>query len=296
MPVRATASAAPVSGVAAGVPFLAIPPATGPRPSTPVVVAWHLMDPPRTEAAFAAALPLADLEAWRIYLGLPLCGARLPAGGAEELMRLGYSDAVMNLQGPIASQGAAEFPAAFEHLRGLLGLGDGPLALAGGSMGSAVAALVMTKAAPAAGRAVAAAVLISPMVQLREAVEATGRRFGVTYPWGPASLEVAARLDFVARAEEIVRAGQPAVQLVVGADDDAAGFLDPAQQLRGALAGRYDDASRVDLVVVPGMGHALAEEPGIEPAPQTPAAAAVDQHATAWLRRHLVPAATEVAR
>ena len=50
----------PVTGTAAGVPFLAVPPPV-PRPSAPVVVAWHLMDPPRTEAAFAAALPLRRL-------------------------------------------------------------------------------------------------------------------------------------------------------------------------------------------------------------------------------------------
>ena len=41
------------------------------------------------------------------------------------------------------------------------------------------------------------------------------------------------------------------------------------------------------LTVVPGLEHALADEPGVEPAPQTPAAAVVDRHATAWLRQHL---------
>ena len=86
--------AAPTSGVAAGVPFLAIPPSTESRAAAPVVVAWQLMDPPRTEAAFAAAVPLAGLDAWRIYLGLPLTGSRLPPGGVDELMRFGYEDAV----------------------------------------------------------------------------------------------------------------------------------------------------------------------------------------------------------
>jgi dienelactone hydrolase len=284
-------SVQPVRGIAAGVPFLALAPASG-DPDAPVVVAWHLMDPPRTEAAFAAALPLSGLDAWRIYLGLPMCGERLPEGGAEELMRLGYEDAVMNLQGPIAAQGAAEFPAALAALRARLGFRHGALALVGGSMGSAVAALALTEAAPAAGEPVAAAVLISPMVQLRAAVEATGRRFGVTYPWAPGSLEVAARLDFIARAKEIAATGQPALQLIVGEEDDAPGFLAPAQQLQTTLAAHYDDGTRVELVVVPGMGHALAEEPGTEPAPQVPAAEAVDRHATAWLHRHLRPAGT----
>ena len=185
-----SAAPRPVSGTAAGVPFLALPPPGRARPGAPVVVAWHLMDPPRTEAAFAAALPMAGLDAWRIYLGLPMCGARLPAGGQDELMRRGYADAVLNLQGPIAAQGAEEFPAALAELRTALDLGDGPLALLGGSMGSAVALLVLTETAPVAEIPVRAAVLVSPMVQLRPAVDATGRRFGVSYPWGATSLAV----------------------------------------------------------------------------------------------------------
>jgi hypothetical protein len=40
-------------------------------------------------------------------------------------------------------------------------------------------------------------------------------------------------------------------------------------------------------VVVAGMGHALAEEPGVEAAPQTPAAAEVDRLASEWLGDHL---------
>jgi alpha-beta hydrolase superfamily lysophospholipase len=202
-------------------------------------------------------------------------------------MRLGFEDAVLNLQGPIATQGAAEFPSVLTELRSRLGFGRGPLALLGGSMGSAVAELVLTETAPAVGEPVAAAVLISPMVRLRDAVDATGRRFGVAYPWGPESLPLANRMDFVARADEIVQAGQPAIQLIVGADDDAAGFLEPARRLQSALRSTYDDPSRVDLVEVPGMGHALADEPGTEPSPQSATAVAVDEHASTWLRRHL---------
>ena len=280
------ARSAPITGVAAGVPFLAVPPAASGR-NTPVVIAWHLMDPPRTEAAFAAALPLAGLQAWRIYLGLPMCGARLPAGGADELLRLGYEDAVLNVQGPIATQGAAEFPAALAQLRDRLGLTDGPLGLVGGSMGSAIAGLVMAETGPAAGIAVAAAVLFSPITQLRAAVDAIGRRYGITYPWGAASLEVAHRLDFVSRADEIAAAGPPAIRLVVGGADDREGFLVPAREFQTALSSRYADPSRVDLVVVPGMAHALAEEPGIEPAPQIEHAATVDRHTVQWFRQHL---------
>ena len=65
------------------------------------------------------------------------------------------------------------------------------------------------------------------------------------------------------------------------------GFHAPAQRLRAALADRYADPERVQLRVVPGMGHALAAEPGVEPAPQTPEAATVDRYAVDWLHQHL---------
>jgi pimeloyl-ACP methyl ester carboxylesterase len=67
--------------------------------------------------------------------------------------------------------------------------------------------------------------------------------------------------------------------LVVGEDDDRA-FRESAAALASALG-------QSELVSVPGMGHALAEEPGLEPAPQTPHAAVVDGHAVRWFERHL---------
>jgi len=41
------------------------------------------------------------------------------------------------------------------------------------------------------------------------------------------------------------------------------------------------------LVTLPGIRGALADEPGIEPAPQTPDAARVDKAVTDWFRRSL---------
>ena len=57
-------------------------------------------------------------------------------------------------------------------------------------------------------------------------------------------------------------------------------MLEPAAALHAERPG-----SRLETV--PGMGHALAEEPGLEPAPQTAHAAAVDRIAAAWLGPHL---------
>jgi hypothetical protein len=252
-------------GTAAGVPYVALPPETD-RAGAPVVVGWHLMDPPRSEAALAAALPLAGLDAWRIYLGLPLTGERAPAGGLE---KFAYQDAVLNVFGPLGFGAAAEFPAAYAALRREFRFAERPAVL-GGSQGALVAQQVAT-ATP-----VQALVLVSPVTRLRAVVTANQRRYGLTYEWTPPSDYVADTFDFVARAAELTA---PAL-LVVGEHDDADGVLEPAAALHAALPG-----SRLETV--PGMAHALAEEPGLEPAPQTPHAAAVDRIAVDWLRTHL---------
>lgn len=71
----AAAAGLPITRLADGVPYVALPPE---GEGAPLVVAWHLHDPPRSERAMAAVLPLKGLPAWRVYLGLPLSGSRLP--------------------------------------------------------------------------------------------------------------------------------------------------------------------------------------------------------------------------
>jgi len=264
-----------VTGTAAGVPFLAVPPAGDPA-AAPVVVAWHLLSPPCTPEAFAAAVPLAGLDAWRIYAGLPLSGKRLPAGGYDEVMRLGYTDAVRYLQYPIPRDAAAEFPALFAVLRERFGFGDVPVGLVGGSAGSAAALLALVHGA---GPRITAAAVVSPITQLKAATDATGRVFGVAYPWDAETLAMVAELDFVARADELAATGV-ALRIVVGAQDDAEGFRAPAEALHAALPAS-------DLVTVDGLGHDLAEAPGTEPAPQLPKAAEVDALVVDWLAPRL---------
>jgi pimeloyl-ACP methyl ester carboxylesterase len=258
------------TGVAAGVPYVLRAPA-GRRVDAPVVLAWHLMDAPRTEAAFAAALPLEGLDAWRIYFGLPLCGSRSP--GDEEVMRRAFAEPVLQMHDPVNADAVAELPAAFAAVRAEHGIGDGPVGVLGGSAGAGVAGGV----ALAGDVPVRAAVLVSPLVQLRPAVAYLGRLFGRPYEWTPESDAVADRMDLVARADEL---GDLPVRAIVGEEDDADAFLHPAQALAKALPAG-------EVLTVPGMGHALAEEPGLEPAPQTPHAAEVDAHAVAWFRQHL---------
>ena len=188
-------------------------------------------------------------------------------------MRLGAEDAVMNLYGPIAFGSVEELGPAFAELRERLGLESDRIGVMGASQGAATAQLVVAEPR----LTVSAAVLVSPVIRLRRTVEAMERRFGVAYPWSDESNAVADRLDFVARAPEIA---WPPTLLVLG-EKDYPGFHEAAAELAAALG------DRSKLVAIPGMPHALVEEPGMDPAPQTPHAAEVDRHAVEWFRRYL---------
>jgi hypothetical protein len=198
-------------GEAAGVPFVAVPPDEAVN-DAPSVVVWHLLDPPRSETAMQAALPMAGLAAWRVYLGLPMSGTRLPQGGLEAFFQLGYEDAVLRQFEPIVRGAVTEFPAALADLRERFGIGRGPLGLIGGSAGALVALSVLTETdVPVSGVA-----LVSPATRLASIVVANERRFEVTYPWTDRSRAIAGRLDFVARADEVAARDVPLL-LVVGA-------------------------------------------------------------------------------
>jgi pimeloyl-ACP methyl ester carboxylesterase len=271
----------PTRGTAAGVPYVALPP-EGNAATAPLVVAWHLGSPPRSEMAMAAALPLRGLEAWRVYLGLPMLGRRLPEDGLDEYFRRFREDLVLNVFEPVTRQAVAEFPAALAELRERLPIGNGPLGLVGGSLGTSVAQSLLTDT----DLPVSAIALVSPVIRLASVVGRYERLWDFSYSWSERSRAVAERLDFVTRADELA-AREAATLLVVGADDDAEGFRDPAEELRTALSRRSPE--RTALVQIPGMGHPLAEDPGLEPAPQTAHAAQVDAAIVDWFHRHLNP-------
>jgi len=260
------------------VPYVAVPPAGGERPDAPVVVGYHLLDAPRTEVAFAAAVPLAGLDAWKLYFGLPMSGSRMPAGGRAELWRLVSEDPVRNVYRHVVLGALAEFPAAFAAARARLGIADGvPVGVMGGSMGGAVAQLVLAEGGPP----VRAAVLINPVVRLRETIDALSVLHDTTYAWADDTAAIADRVDFVRRAPEISGA---AIRYVTGADDMVDAIVKPV----GAVVSELERlGATVDWQVVPEMAHALADEPGLDAAPQTPQAAAVDRLAVAWFRQHL---------
>jgi dienelactone hydrolase len=268
-----------ITGTAAGVPFTALPPTGSGDGPAPLIVTWHMLDAPRTDAAFAAALPMAGLPAWRVHLGMPMCGARMVDGRLDAVVELARTDALLAFLAPFTRQAAEEFPAALSALRDQLPVQDGPVSLLGASLGGAVALQVLT-----AGTPITAVALVNPAVRIRSVVGLVEGLAGHPYAWTAQAEETADELDFVARAADIP--AQPPLLLVSGERDhpelrtDAAALVD-------ALRERYARPDEVELVTVPGLAHPLAEEPGLEPAPQLPTARAVDEILTRWFVRQL---------
>jgi pimeloyl-ACP methyl ester carboxylesterase len=252
--------------MAGEVPFTLLPPASGAGPA-PVVVVWHMMDAPCTNAAFAAALPLSGVDAWRLYVGMPWCGKRAYPQGYE----LSRRDPMMLYVDPVVRQAVEEFPAVWADLVSRFPFADRPLGIVGGSLGGAVAlAVAASGTVPVAAVAVVnAAIRAASVVSLIESVT------GEPYRWDDDSRAAAARLDFVARAAEL-----PAATLVVSGEEDYPALRADAAALASTLPGGR-------LVTVPDLGHPLAERPGEEPAPQLPVAKAVDAAMTDWFTAHL---------
>jgi hypothetical protein len=141
-----------ITGTAAGVPFTALPPSGATDGPAALIVTWHMLDAPRTDAAFAAALPMTGVPAWRAHLGMPMCGARMVDGRVDAIVELARKDALMAYLAPFIHQAADEFPAALAALRDQLPVDDEPIGILGGSLGGAVALEVLiTQRAPING-------------------------------------------------------------------------------------------------------------------------------------------------
>ena len=267
-----------ITGTAAGVPFTALPPSGTGNDRAPLIVTWHMLDAPRTDAAFAAALPMAGVPSWRVHLGMPLCGPRMVEGRLDRHLELAREDILLAYFGPVVHQAAEEFPAALTELRRQLPVDDQPIGILGASLGGAVALQVLT----APPTPIGAVALVNPAVRVSAGVELLAAGLGQPYGWTAESRRAADDLDFVGRAGEL--SGEPPLLLVSGEHDHPA-LREDAFSLVKALRGRYARPDEIELTTVPGLAHSLADEPGLEPAPQLPATVAVDEVLTQWFVR-----------
>jgi pimeloyl-ACP methyl ester carboxylesterase len=211
---------------------------------------------------------------------MPMCGARMVDGRVDAVIELAREDALMAFLAPFTHQAADEFPAALTALRDQLPVDDEPISVLGGSLGGAVALHVLT----ASETPIKAVALVNPAVRIRSVVPLVEPLAGHAYRWTAESRKAADELDFVARVGDLT--AQPPLLLVSG-DRDHPEFRTDAAALVDALRGRYAHPGDVELSTVPDLAHPLADEPGLEPAPQLPTARAVDEILTQWFLRQL---------
>jgi dienelactone hydrolase len=273
------ALAQPVRGVTAnGVPFVALPPEGG-QEARGLIISWHGADPPRNEEALASALPMRNVPAWRVYLGLPLSGQRMPEGGFDEIMRRGAEDAVTLLFHPIITGAVSELPTAVNDLRGRLSIDAAlPLGLFGFSMGGAAALLAVARHV----LPFQAVVTWGAVLDMRALVDRLSSLYGVAYDWTAPRRDLAEEITVANRARALVESGAD-ILLGIGSKDPYPG-RELTEQLASAIKA---DGGVAEVKPLADVAHGFVAEPGDSAAPQGPQARAVDQMASQWFLRHL---------
>lgn len=242
----------------AGVPAVVRVPATVTK--APIVL-WHGFGPPAGEAALMDALPLDDVPAVKVYLGLPLFGKRAEAGGVDALRQRQETDVALRVFAPVVAGAAKELPAVIEALQkdGCAIAGE-KIGLFGFSAGGAAVLYALAERDVPIG----SAVVLNASIGLSASVAAYERATGKTYAWTHAARDLAQRTDAIGRARDIA-AGHPAVLIVQGTNDT---LLTPelATSLDAALAPFYKehDADREKLMLLDGLSHNVTDAAGID--------------------------------
>ena len=223
----------------------------------PPILLWHGFGPPASEHALMEALPLDDVPAIKVYLGLPQFGAREAPGGREDMMRRQNEDLGRLVFEPIVVGAAQELPSVIAALQELQCMrARDKVGLFGFSAGGAAALLAL-----ADGKApIGMAVVVNASTGLTASVQAYERATSRKYIWSDYTRELARRTDAVQRAADIAR-NRPALLILHGTND----AMLPAQNvvaLRDALAPFYRTAGneqRLQVTLVDGLSHGWAD-------------------------------------
>jgi dienelactone hydrolase len=208
------------------------------------------------------ALPLDDVPAVKVYLGLPMFGSRALADG--DLVRRQKKDLGTLVFEPVVMGGAKELPAVVRALeqRGCMRSGAA-IGLFGFSAGGAAALYALAESDVRIG----AAVTLNASTGLSASVEAYERATKGSYEWTDATRRLAHRSDAVSRAKDIAAGAPPPALLIVHGADDAMLTPSVAVALREALLPLYARAhasQRLRLTVMPGLAHAWIDTGNVE--------------------------------
>lgn len=221
----------------------------------PPIALWHGFGPPASEQALMDLLPLDTVPAVKVYLGLPLFGARAPAVGSPSVAERQMKDYGSLLFEPAVMGAANELPAVIAALREMHCLGrDEPIGLFGFSAGGAAVLFALAERKVP----VRAAVVVGAPSGLSGSIKAFERATKRPYAWTAHSRQLAARSDAVARAAEIATGPMPPALLLLHGANDAVIPPDGTRELYEALLPFYrreNSADSLKLQTVPGVTH-----------------------------------------
>ena len=250
----------------ADVPVIVHPPVNPDLPA-PLIILWHGFGIPNSEELLAEVLPLQEVQAWKAYLGLPGFGKRLPEGGIDEIERRQMEDYVLKLLLPTSEQAMQELANVVEALQEKFPIDNKKgISLFGFSAGGITALLTLLESS----LPIKTIVLAGVTNNLVSAVDAYERGTKYHYPelteeqikyrWSKVSEIAKKRLDFVARASEIVkRQPIPAMLFVHGCQDEVFS-VNQIEELYTAIAPYYQQANqqeRLSLKTFEYLGHQL---------------------------------------
>jgi pimeloyl-ACP methyl ester carboxylesterase len=251
---------APVDGVSTsqvtlgGVPaILRVPKSV----AKPPIILWHGFGTPASESDLMQALPLDDVPAVKVYLGLPLFGARAPAAGEQSVAERQAQDYGSRIFEPVVLGAARELPAIVRALRQENCLGQKErIGLFGFSAGGAAALIALLER----NVPVSSAVVINAPVGLNASIDAWQRATKQQYAWTPHTRELADRTNAIEHPAQIA-SGTPALLLIHGADDTVvtpAGATLLGEALQPFYRRAGNDA-RLRVTLVPDVSHNWTE-------------------------------------
>jgi dienelactone hydrolase len=245
----------------AGVPALLRVPKVVTKPP---IVLWHGFGPPASESQLMKALPLDEVAAVKVYLGLPLFGARTPSGDSETLAQRQASDYASLIFGPVVMGAAKELPAVLAELRNRKCLGaNQKIGLFGFSAGGAAVLFALAER----DVPVQAAVTLNAPTGLDEAIEAVEHATKHPYTWTPATRQLAQRSDSIGRAGEIAAGDPPPALLIFHGAADEVVPPQPTLALRDALFPFYyksGNGKRLQVVIAPDVSHDWTEPKALQ--------------------------------
>lgn len=228
----------------------------------PPIILWHGFGPPDTEPALMTALPLDDVPAVKVYLGLPMFGSRaLPN---NDLVRRQKQDLGTLVFQPVVMGAAKELATVVKALEqhGCMRPGAA-IGLFGFSAGGAAALYALAEH----DVRISSVVTLNASTGLSASVKAYERVTKGSYEWTDATRTLAHRSDAVSRAKDIAAGAPPPALLIMHGAEDAMLTPSVAVTLHEALQPLYAEANaskRLQLTVMPGLAHAWIDTGNVE--------------------------------